>query len=132
MFAAHVTITYWWIAAIVSGLALVFAVMSLTPGPKKLRWWLTAVAAAVVPGLALAVKTADMGAETGLAWYIMITLALAAQRLIFARWWRRRMAASEAEQSEPISRGQTAIACLSIVGTAAGIIALLTAITEPV
>jgi uncharacterized membrane protein YbhN (UPF0104 family) len=132
MFASHISITHWWIAAIVSGLAVALAIGSLpSPEPMKLRRWLVGIAVAVVPGLVMAAKTADEGAKTGLQLYILVALTMAAQRVIFARWLRRRAAASEAEQDERISRAQTAIACLSLLVTAVGIAVVLSALTEP-
>ncbi|MGH3311511.1 MAG: hypothetical protein ACRDP3_13155 [Streptomyces sp.] len=96
MFTAHFSLTHWWIAAIVSALALAFAVQSLA---TKTRDKLIAAASVVLAtALYTALRGSGDGAQQALQLFILGALPLAILRLVFAGWLRRQLALKHAGQ----------------------------------
>jgi hypothetical protein len=96
MLTAHFTLTHWWIAAIVSGLALALAVASLArqTGDKLIA----AASVLIATGLYTALRESGEGAHQALQLFILGTWPLVILRLVFAGWLRRQMALKRAGQ----------------------------------
>jgi hypothetical protein len=96
MLTAHFTLTHWWIAAIVSGLALALAVASLArqTGGKLIA----AASVLIATGLYTALRGSGEGAHQALQLFILGTLPLAILRLVLTGWLRRQMALKRAGQ----------------------------------
>lgn len=115
------SLTHWWIAAIVSGLALAWAVQSLATKTKtKLI-----MAAVVTLGTALymALRASVDGTQQALQLYIVAALPMAICRLIFARWLRRYRSTPVSER-EMLSGGQTALFIVVWAMSVAGVAVL--------
>ncbi|MEU0368766.1 hypothetical protein ABZ070_00605 [Streptomyces sp. NPDC006283] len=108
MLTEHFTLTHWWIAAIVSGVALAAAVGSLA---SKTRGKLIAAATVLLAtGIYTALRGSGDGARQALQLFILGTLPLAILRLAFAGWLRRQRALKQAGQPmEELTGRQIAI-----------------------
>ncbi|MFJ3224055.1 hypothetical protein ACIPJS_11865 [Streptomyces sp. NPDC086783] len=96
MLTTHFSLTHWWIAAIVSGLALAVAMQSLAD--KTRDKLIAASAVTVATALYTALRASGQGAQQALQLFISGTLSLAILRLLFAGWLRRQRALKHAGQ----------------------------------
>ncbi|WP_199545602.1 hypothetical protein [Streptomyces sp. N35] len=104
MLTEHFTTAHWWIAAVVSGLALATAGATLaTTRRAKVAGAVTVTA---VTGLYTGLKGTGDGAVQALQLYILGTLSLAILRLVFAGWLRRQRERHEAGEppEQPTAR----------------------------
>lgn len=96
MFTAHFTLAHWWIAAILSGLALTAAVASLV---TKAKGKLVAAACVMLAmGMYAALSGWEDGARQALQLFVLGTLPLAALRLVFAGYLKRQLSLKRSGQ----------------------------------
>ncbi|MBZ9641488.1 hypothetical protein [Streptomyces sp. PSKA30] len=123
MFTAHFTLTHWWIAAIVAGLALAAAVQSLAAKPRNKL--IAAASVVLAAGLYTALRGSGDGARQALQLFILGTLPLAVLRLVFAGYFRRQLALMRSGQPiEDITGKQQAIFFASFVAVVICIVIL--------
>ncbi|MGI5196208.1 hypothetical protein ACQEVY_21560 [Streptomyces sp. CA-288835] len=96
MLTAHFTLTHWWIAAIVSGLALGVAMASLVTNTRQKL--IAAASVTLAAGLYMALRGSGDGARQALQLFILGTLPLAILRLVFAGYLRRQLALQHSGQ----------------------------------
>lgn len=123
MLTAHFTLAHWWIAAIVSGLALAAAVASLA---TKTRGRLTAAASVVLAtGLYTVLRGTGDGARQALQLFVLGTLPLAILRLVFAGYLRRQLALQRSGRPvEDMTGKQMAIFFAAFVGVVVCVVIL--------
>ncbi|MFF7872398.1 hypothetical protein ACFZCT_39065 [Streptomyces qaidamensis] len=123
MLTAHFTLTHWWIAAIVAGLALAAAVQSLATRPRDKL--IAAVSIVGATGLYTALRGSGEGARQALQLFILGTLPLAILRLLFAGYLRRQLALKRSGQAmEDITGRQQAIFFAAFVAVVISIVVL--------
>lgn len=107
MFTSQWSLTHWWVAAIVSGMAVTWAVRSLVTGTRT-RLVMAGGAALCSVG-SLAVQAFDKGPRYALQVYVLAVLPLAVLRLVFARWVRRQVSTPSGERWDPLTRRQSVL-----------------------
>ncbi|MER7172041.1 hypothetical protein [Streptomyces mesophilus] len=120
MLTEHFTTAHWWIAAVVSGLALATAVATLATTRRATL--AGAVTVTVVTVLYVALRGTGDGAVQALQLYVLGTLTLAILRLVFAGWLRRQRERHEAgEPPEQPTGKHIAIFMATFVAIVVGI-----------
>lgn len=124
MLSQHFTLTHWWIAGCLSGLALAVAVASLAPKPRaKLIAGTTVV---FVTALYCFARARDEGAVQALQLYILGTLPLAVLRWVYGGWFRRQLALARAgEPMQEVKGRHTALFMGAFAAVVAAIVVLL-------
>lgn len=124
MLTEHFSLTHWWVAAILSGLAVAAVVGSLASKPRaKLIAAASVVLATALYGV---VRGHGDGAEQALQLYILGTLPLVILRFVFAGWFRRQRALQRAgEPMEEVKGWHTTVFMVAFVAVVAGIAVLL-------
>lgn len=123
MLTAHFTLTHWWIAAILSGLALAAAVQSMATKPRDKL--IATVSVLLATALYTALRGSGDGARQALQLFILGTLPLAVLRLVFAGYLRRQLALKHSGQPmEEMTGKQIAIFFASFVAVVVGIVVL--------
>jgi hypothetical protein len=123
MLTTHFSLTHWWIAAIVAGIALAAAVQSLA---TKTRDKLIAAASVVLAtGLYTALRGSGDGARQALQLFILGALPLAILRLVFAGYLGRQLALQRSGQPmEEMTGKQIAIFLAAFGAVVIGIVIL--------
>ncbi|MFE1200425.1 hypothetical protein ACFW5V_01885 [Streptomyces sp. NPDC058762] len=96
MLTSHFTLTHWWIAAIVSGLALAAAVWTLAPNIRAKL--IAATSITIITGLYTALRGSGDGALQALQLFILGVLPLAVLRVVFAQYVGRQLALKRSGQ----------------------------------
>ncbi|MEW2397408.1 hypothetical protein [Streptomyces sp. NPDC046862] len=123
MLTAHFTLTHWWIAAILSGLALAAAVQSMATKPRDKL--IATVSVLLATALYTALRGSGDGARQALQLFILGTLPLAVLRLVFAGYLRRQLALKHSGQPmQEMTGKQIAIFFASFVAVVVGIVIL--------
>jgi len=125
MLTSHLSAGQWWIAAIVSGLALGLAAQSMaTPLRDRLiAWSLPLVGALAIVGRASAQGEVD---RTPLVLYTATMIVLVILRIVFARYITRQLDLKRAgKPMEELSQGQTFVFLIAFLAALIGVAFLI-------
>ncbi|MET9610987.1 hypothetical protein ABZZ17_38880 [Streptomyces sp. NPDC006512] len=121
MLTSQLSASQWWIAALVSGLALGLAAQSMatTPRDRLIAWSLPLVGAVSIAGGSGARGYTD---RTPLVLYTATMVILVVLRIVFAGYVTRQLDLKrQGKPMEELSRGQTLVFLLAFLATLIGV-----------
>ncbi|CAM5648089.1 hypothetical protein STENM327S_06309 [Streptomyces tendae] len=124
MLTPDMSVTQWWIMAVVSGIALALAAQSLaTKRWQRIAAVLPPLAGAAVIGGQTLARDGDV--KQALFLFTLVALVLVVLRLVYAKYFARQLALHRAGRpADEVTKGQLAVFLLAFVATTA-LVALL-------